>query len=71
MSKPPRPWARVLLAAVLFPPTPIMAARPSLAGFLADDWLGVPAAVLAIPAYLLLFILIAQSNSGFSARMEG
>lgn len=71
MSKAPKPWARVLMIAALFLPTPIIAARPQLAEFLADDWMGVPAAVLVIPAYLLLFLLIAQSNSGFSARMDG
>lgn len=71
MPKSPRPWRRVALAALLFLPTPLIAAFPTLAGFLANDWLGVPAAVLIVPAYLLLFILVAQSNSGFAARMEG
>ncbi|MGI6245866.1 MAG: hypothetical protein ACOYJQ_08875 [Pseudochelatococcus sp.] len=70
MSKAPRPWARVLLIALLFLPTPIVAARPALMEFLSGDWLGVPAAIVVIPAYLLLFILLAQSNSAFSARME-
>jgi hypothetical protein len=61
----------VALAASLFLPTPLIAAYPGLAGFLADDWAGLPAAVLVVPAYLLLFILMAQSNAGFAARMEG
>ncbi|MFT4014582.1 MAG: hypothetical protein QM682_14530 [Paracoccus sp. (in: a-proteobacteria)] len=67
----PRPWARVILAALLFLPVPLIAAFPGAAAFLADRWLGVPAAVLVIPAYLLVFILMAQSNSGFAARMGG
>lgn len=71
MTQSPRPWGRVALAALLFLPTPLVAAFPALAGFLADDWFGVPAAVLVVPAYLLVFMLMAQSNSGFAARMEG
>lgn len=71
-SAPPRPWSRVLVAALLFLPTPLVAAFPSLAGFLArDDWAGVPAAVLVISAYLLAFMLLASAYAGFAARMEG
>jgi hypothetical protein len=46
-------------------------AFPGLAGFFAEDWLGVPAAIWVIPAYLLVFMLLAVSYAGFSARMEG
>jgi hypothetical protein len=66
-----RPWTRVLIAAVLFLPTPLVAAFPGLAGFFAEAWLGVPAAIWVIPAYLLVFMLLAVSYAGFSARMEG
>ena len=40
--KASEPWARVLMIAALFLPTPIIAARPRFAGFLVDDWIGVP-----------------------------
>lgn len=63
-AAPRRPWARVVLAALLFLPTPLIAAYPSAAAFLGET-------VLGVPAYLLLFLLLAESNSGFAARMEG
>lgn len=68
---PPRPWSRVVLAAILFLPTPLVAAYPGLAGFFAHDWAGVPAVIWVIPAYLVLFMLLSVAYAGFSARMEG
>lgn len=70
-SPPLRPWSRVALAALLFLPTPIVAAYPDLAGFFAEDWAGVPAVMWAIPAYLALFMLLSAAYAGFSARMGG
>ncbi len=68
---PLRPWSRVALAALLFLPTPIVAAYPDLAGFFAEDWAGVPAAIWAVPAYLGLFMTLSAAYAGFSARMGG
>ena len=42
-AAPRRPWARVVLAALLFLPTPLIAAYPSAAAFLGETVLGVPA----------------------------
>ena len=67
----PRPWSRVILAALLFLPTPIVAAYPGLAGFFAHDWAGAPAVVWVIPAYLVLFMLLSVAYASFSARMGG
>lgn len=72
VTPPPlRPWSRAALAALLFLPTPIVAAHPDLAGFFADDWAGVPAVMWAVPAYLALFMLLSTAYAGFSARMGG
>ncbi len=71
MPPPLRPWSRVALAAILFLPTPLVAAFPRLAGFFAQNWAGVPAAIWVIPAYLLLFMLLSVAYAGFSARMGG
>ncbi|MFO1072419.1 MAG: hypothetical protein U1E17_07010 [Geminicoccaceae bacterium] len=68
---PLRPWSRVALIAVLFLPTPLIAAYPGLAGLFAQDWAGVPAVIWLVPAYLVLFMLLAVTCAGFSARMEG
>ncbi len=70
-TPPLRPWSRVALAALLFLPTPIIAAFPALAGFFAHDWAGVPAVVWIVPAYLLGFMLLSVAYAGFSARMGG
>lgn len=71
MPNPPRPWARVLLAAILFLPTPLVVAFPGLVPFLADRWAGVPAAVIVVPLYLLALVLLVQSYAGVAARAEG
>jgi hypothetical protein len=72
VSSPPlRPWSRVAFAVLLFLPTPVVAAFPNLAGFFAHEWAGVPAVMWAIPAYLVLFMLLSAAYAGFSARMGG
>ena len=70
MSRSSNPWRRVLLLAVLFSPTPIVAAFPGLVPFFSDRWFGVPSSLIILPLYLLALIVFAQSNSGFAARME-
>jgi len=67
----PRPWTRVLLAILLFLPTPLVAAFPGLASFFADYWAGIPAVMWLVPAYLLAVMTLAVSFAGPSARMEG
>ncbi len=70
MPKSSNPWGRVLLLAVIFLPTPIVAVFPGLMPFFSDRWWGIPAAFIVLPLYLLVLMLFAQSNSGFAARME-
>lgn len=56
-----RLWTRVVLTLLLFAPAPIVAARPSLAPWLTDDWAGLPAASWTGTAYLLLFVGLTMS----------
>ena len=61
---PLRPWSRVALIAILFLPTPLIAAYPGLAGLFAQDWAGVPAVIWAFCWWVLVKKMPASSTLG-------